>query len=116
MPVGYTTANSAMMRKKEFRKEVINSTGLTLVQFKKEFNGACQIVSAIYEDLARMYKEQADFFILDVEKQPEIGRQYGIVEVPTIIFFRAGEIVDHVTGLAPKNVMIAKIENALSTI
>lgn len=106
---------STMATKKQFRKEVVNSAGLTLVQFKKEYNGACQIVSSIYEDLAKIYKEKAGFLVVDIEKQPEIARQYGITEIPTILFFRAGEIVDHVTGLAPKNVMIAKIENALST-
>ena len=103
-----------MTRKNEFRKEAINSSVLTLVQFKKEYNGACQIVSSVYEELTRMYKVHANFFVVDIEKQPEIGKQYGIVEIPTILFFRAGEIVDYVTGLAPKNVMIAKIENALS--
>ena len=42
-------------------------------------------------------------------------REYGVMEFPTILFFRRGEIIDHVAGLAPKNVMISKIENALST-
>jgi thioredoxin 1 len=107
---------SRMTTKNEFRKEVINGTGLTLVQFKKKYNGACQIVSSIFKDLSKTYKAQADFFIVDIEKQPEISKQYGIVEIPAILFFRAGEIVDHITGLAPKNVMIDKIENALSTI
>lgn len=107
---------SRMTTKNEFRAEVINSTGLTLVQFKKEYNGACQIVSSIFKDLSKTYKEQVDFFTVDIEKQPDISKRYGIVEIPTILFFRAGEIVDHVKGLTPKNVMIAKIENALSTI
>ncbi|HYF33015.1 MAG TPA: thioredoxin domain-containing protein [Chitinophagaceae bacterium] len=105
-----------MTTKNQFRKEMISSTGLTLVQFKKEYNGACQIVSSIYQDLARIYKEQAVFLVVDIEKQPAIAEQYGIAEIPTILFFRAGEIVDYVAGLAPKNVMIAKIENALSAI
>jgi thioredoxin 1 len=101
--------------KNQFSKDVITCTGLTLVQFKKEFNGACQIVSAIFKDLAKMYKAQAEFFVVDIEKEPELGKQYGIMEIPTILFFCNGEVVDHVTGLAAKNELIAKIENALST-
>ena len=104
-----------MISKIDFKKEVISSTGLTLVQFKKEWNGACQIISPIYEELARSYKGQANFFTVDVEKETGIDRDYGVVEIPTILFFRRGEIIDHVAGLAPKNVMISKIENALST-
>jgi thioredoxin 1 len=103
-----------MITKKEFRKEVISSTGLTLVQFRKEWNGACQIISPIYEELARSYKGQVSFFTIDVEKEPGIDHDFGVTETPTILFFRRGEIIDHITGLTPKNVMITKIENALS--
>lgn len=98
----------------DFKKEVLGSQGLSLVQFKKQWNGACQIISPIYQELANSYKGQANFFIVDVEQVSGIGQQYGVIEIPTILFFRAGEIIDHLTGLAPKNVMIAKIENALS--
>lgn len=104
-----------MISKSDFRKEVISSTGLTLVHFKKEWNGACQIISPIYEELARSYKGQANFFTVDVEKETGIDSDFGVVEIPTILFFRRGEVIDHVAGLAPKNVMISKIENALTT-
>jgi thiol:disulfide interchange protein len=44
-----------------------------------------------------------------------IDNEYGVMELPTILFFSKGEIIDHVTGLIPKNVMIKKIENALTS-
>ena len=100
--------------KKEFRKVVMDGMGLSLVHFKKEWNGACQIISPIYEELARSYRGQARFFTIDAEKEEGIGHEYGVMEFPTILFFRSGEIIDHVTGLIPKNVMITKIENALT--
>lgn len=101
--------------KTDFKNEVVGSTGLSLVQFKKEWNGACQIISPIYAELAKSYAGQASFFVVDVEQVSGIERDYGVMEIPTILFFRGGEIIDHLPGLAPKNVMIAKIENALST-
>ena len=100
--------------KTDFKKEVVGGTGLSLVQFKKQWNGACQIISPIYEELANSYRGQATFFIVDVEQVSGIERDYGVMEIPTILFFRGGEIIDHLIGLTPKNVMIAKIENALS--
>lgn len=87
---------------------------LALVQFKTEWSGACQIILPIYEELAASYKGQAKFYTIDMEVQGSIGNEYGITELPTILFFRNGSIVDHVTGLAPKNVLIGKIENALT--
>jgi len=103
-----------MISKKEFRKEVVGSQGLSLVQFKSEWSGACQIISPIYEAMASSYKGQANFFTVDVENETGLGDEYGVMELPTILFFKYGKVIDHVTGLAPKNVMISKIENALS--
>lgn len=104
-----------LISKTNFRKEVVDNTGLALVQFKKEWNGACQIISPIYEELAKSYKGLAKFFTIDVEKDPGIDLEFGVMEFPTILFFRSGEVIDHVTGLIPKNMIISKIENALTS-
>lgn len=103
-----------MISKKEFRKEVIGSMQLSLVQFKLEWSGACQIISPIYEELANTYKEQANFYTVDVEKEAGLDDEYGIMELPTILFFKSGKVIDHVTGLTSKKSMISKIENVLS--
>ncbi len=101
--------------KKEFKSHVVESINLSLVQFKTEWNGACQIVSMIYDDLANAYKGAANFFTVDVEEEIHLGKEYGIIEIPTILFFKSGKVIDYATGLTPKNVLISKIENALST-
>ena len=100
--------------KQEFRKEVMESPALSLVKFKLEWSGACQIILPIYEELSRSYKGMVNFFTIDIEKESGIDKEYGIMEVPTILFFKDGQIIDHVSGLVPKNVVISKIENALN--
>jgi thioredoxin 1 len=100
--------------KKEFRSHVVESINLSLVQFRTEWNGACQIVSMIYDDLASVYQGTANFFTVDVEEETHLGKEYGIIEIPTILFFKSGKVIDHAKGLIPKNVLITKIENALS--
>ena len=102
-----------MINKSNFKKHVIESTNLTLVQFKTEWNGACQIAAMIYADLAKSYKGVANFYTVDIEKENELDSEYGISELPTILFFKSGEVIDHVVGLIPKNILISKIENAL---
>ena len=104
-----------MISRNDFKMKVISSPTLSLVHFKKEWNGACQIISPIYEELAKSYNGQVNFFTVDVEKETGIDRDYGVVEFPTIPFFKSGEIIDYVAGLAPKNVMITKIETALTS-
>ncbi len=100
--------------KNEFRKELVSNPGLILVHFKKEWNGACQIIAPIYEELSKSYKGQANFFTINVEAEAGIDQEFGIMEFPTILFFIGGDVVDHVAGLTPKNVMITKIEMALT--
>lgn len=104
-----------MISKKVFRKEVIESMYLSLVQFKLEWSGACQIFAPIYEELASSYNGQVNFFTIDVEKVKGLDDEYGVMELPTILFFKDGKVIDYLAGLAPKNVMISKIENALSS-
>lgn len=103
------------LSKTTFKKEVVDSTGLALVHFTTEWNGACQIISPVYEELARSYTGQVGFYTVDVEKETGIDTEYGVMELPTILFFKSGRVIDHITGLIPKNLIIAKIENALTT-
>jgi thioredoxin 1 len=98
----------------ECKKEVVEGSGLSLVQFKSEWSGACQLVSLIYEDLSRTYKGAVKFYVVDIDEQTTLNKEYGINDIPTILFFKGGQIVDYATGLIPKNVLISKIENALA--
>ena len=104
---------NSMISKENFKKEVIENRSLALVQFNKEWNGACQIVSMIYDDLANLYNGVASFYTVDADKDSELDNEYGIMELPTILFFKNGRIIDHAVGMIPKNILISKIENAL---
>lgn len=100
--------------KNEFQKKVVENSGLALVLFTVEWNGACQIISPLFDELAGSYRGLVTFFSIDVEKEAGIEREYGVMEQPTILFFKKGRVIDHIKGLVPRNVMIYKIENALS--
>lgn len=120
MPVGYTGGNKAknkipsMYKKSRFTREATKNENLTLALFKTEWNGACQIVSMIYDDLAKSYRGNAGFFTVDFDEDPDLGSEFGIREVPTILFFKDGQLVDHAVGLTAKNELISKIESALN--
>ncbi len=101
--------------KENFKKEVIENRHLSLVQFKKKWSGASQIIEPVYNDLATAYNGVVNFFTVDVETDGGLDKEYGIMDIPTILFFKCGKIVDHVIGLTPKNILISKIENAMDT-
>ncbi len=120
MPIGYASEQNLDMPinkerdRKGFDKELLEDMRLSLVQFKTEWNGACEIVSMIYEDLAKSYTGLANFFTINVDEEVLLGKEYGVTEFPTILFFRSGAVIDYAVGLVPKNVLISKIENALT--
>ena len=97
-----------------FRQEVIESKALSLVQFKKEWNGASQIIEPVYNDLAKAYYGVVNFFTVDIEKEAGLDTEYGVMDIPTILFFKSGKVVDHAIGLTPKNILISKIEHAIA--
>jgi thioredoxin 1 len=101
------------LNKENFERLVINRTHLSIVKFKTEWSGACQIIFPIYEDLANTYHNKADFFIVDVDEEKAIHAQYGLLELPAILFFKGGKLIDHAIGLTSKSNLVDKIEKAL---
>jgi thioredoxin 1 len=97
-----------------FEQEVIKSKTLTLVQFKTEWSGPCQILEPVFSDLSEAYSGAAKFFTIDIEKEPGLEKKYGVMEIPTVLLFFHGAVIDHAVGLFSKNMLVAKIENALS--
>jgi len=106
---------SIRIKRQEFKKLVVNNRRLSLVHFMAEWSGACQLIASMYDDIENSYAGVVNFFLVDAEKESKIRNDYGVIELPTILFFRNGKVVDHIIGLVPRNALIAKIENALST-
>ncbi len=102
-----------MVTQKNFKQQVIESNILSLVQFKTEWNGASQILEMIYNDLTKSYSGVVNFHTVDFESEPALVKEYGVMEIPTILFFKDGKMIDHVVGMVPKHQLVLKIENAL---
>ena len=105
---------SKLITHENFKDEVLASMKLSLVQFKTEWKGTCQILSMIYDDLAKTYKGLVNFYTVDFENEVALVDEYGVSDVPTILFYKGGKLIDHSVGLISKNALISKIDNALS--
>lgn len=103
-----------MISKSEIRKEVMTKQELTLLKFRTTWSGTCQILEPVFRDLEASYMGIVNFYAVDVESEKGIEAEYGILELPTILFFRSGKIVDHAVGLTSRNILITKIENAIA--
>lgn len=99
-----------------FKEQVMQQRGLSIVQFFAEWSGTCQMMMPVYDELSNSYSSRANFYSVNVDEEPALKKQYGIMELPTVLFFHNGNLVDAVTGVVSKNAFIAKLENTVTQV
>ena len=96
-----------------FESLVINADKPVIVDFWAVWCGPCRIVGPIVQEIGDEYSEKAVVGKLDVDHNPDAARKYGIRNIPTILFFKNGEVVDKQVGAVPKTVLVSKLEALL---
>lgn len=95
-------------------KEVINSGKPVVVDFWAEWCGPCRMIGPILEELAGEYAGKVEIGKLNVDDNVDTPNEYGIRNIPTVLFFKDGKLVDKQIGAGPKNIFKDKIEALLS--
>jgi thioredoxin 1 len=94
--------------------EVIASDKPVLVDFWAEWCGPCKMIGPIVEELAGEYEGKAVIGKLDVQENSMIPAKFGIRNIPTLLVFKNGQLVDKQVGVVPKSVLAQKLNNAIS--
>jgi thioredoxin 1 len=96
-----------------FKQEVLDQKRLVLVDFWATWCGPCKMIAPILEQVSEHYKERIKICKINVEENSESAKEYGIMSLPTILFFKNGKIFDQVTGKVSKASMIKKVDELL---
>ena len=93
-----------------FDETVIRSEKPVLVDFWATWCGPCRMVGPIVEELSNDYDGKAVIGKVDVDSNPETAAKFGIRNIPTLLFFKDGEVVDKQVGATPKQTFAAKLD------
>jgi thioredoxin 1 len=101
--------NCATFTESNFKNEVIKSSQPVLAVFEADWSGTCHIMMPILDSLCEQFRGSVKIGLIDIDGNPKLAADYGISNLPSLIFFRNGEIVGHITGSVPKQIIAAKL-------
>jgi thioredoxin 1 len=96
-----------------FDEIVLQSDKPVIVDLWAVWCGPCRMVGPIVEDISHEYEGKAVVGKLDVDSNPRTTARFGIRNIPTILFFKDGQVVDKQVGAVPKPVLVGKLEKLL---
>ena len=92
---------TTVITKENFKSEVLDAQGTVLVDFWADWCGPCRMLSPIVDQVAEQHSE-VKVGKIDIDAQPELANQFGVMSIPTLIVFRNGQKVNESVGLIPK--------------
>ncbi len=93
--------------------EATIAEGITMVDFWAPWCGPCRMIAPVIEELAEDFEGKATIAKVNTDEQQDIAVKYSIRSIPSILFFKDGEVVDQLVGAASKDAFADKINSLI---
>ena len=110
-----STANVKLIKQDQFDAEVIQSPSPVVADFYATWCGPCKRLSPRLDQLAGSFTNKIKFVKINVDAAPALSQRYNIEAIPTLLFFKHGQIVDRVVGLPAEDDLKAHLESFAGT-
>ncbi len=103
------SANVSPVSAFDFESEVLKSDKLVIVDFWAEWCGPCKMIAPLLDEVAKEMPDKVKIVKVNVDQEQQLAQQYGIYNIPTLLFFKQGAVREQVVGTAAKKVLVEKI-------
>lgn len=97
-----------------FPSEVENNEGTVVVDFTATWCPPCKMLAPVLERVAQKYEGQAKFVKVDIDENVEVAAKYGVQQIPNLLFFKNGEVVDQNIGFIAEGALSGKVDDVLA--
>jgi len=92
-----------------FDTVVLQSDKPVIVDFWAEWCGPCRVIGPLVKEISEEYGDKVVVTKLDVDSNPAVTNKFSIRNIPTVLFFKNGQVVDKVVGAVPKSQLVSKL-------